>query len=229
MISFVSSRLCVNFRITAIYFMAALTASIPMTYGQVPNVKFESLTISVRTDIRGFQGPKPAHGDFIEYSVTGQSFLPDGIDLKIPVGPMDFKTVDSLLTNPYTTLLASLHVDKVSEKAGRIALSAPECRESIMAMLEDASSEKINQATQKLMEGVEGIRLLLLIKDEQSGRSYAYYRLVKSAGNTSGPVYIRSFENIHGLYFTSCAPIDNPMPLNIWNALISGKESYAVK
>ncbi len=209
-------------------FISALFISIQLAYCQIPEVKLDPLTVSIRTDTRGFQGAKPKDEEFVKYSLLGQRFLPDGIDLRIPTEPIETSNLASILTNPYATLLASLYVDKVSEKAGRLALSTPGCKESITALLEDVSFEEFSKATQKLMEGVGSVKLLLLVEDEQSGRLYAYYRLIKPNGNKGGPIYIRSFENINDMYFVSCSPIASPMPLNVWNALISGTEFYSI-
>lgn len=212
-----------------IWFMLVLCVSVQIASSQIPNFKLDPITASIRTDTRGFQGAKPKEEDFIKYSLVGQNFLPDGKNLKIPTDPIQTDSLASVITNPYTTLMVSLYVDKVSEKAGRIALTAPGCKESVVTMLEDASFEEFSKATQKLMEGVDSVNLLLLIKDDQTGRLYVYYRLNKSNGSAAGPVYIRSFESVNGLYFVSCSPIDSPMPLNVWNALISGEEFYSIR
>lgn len=207
-----------------------LSVSIQIAYSQIPNFELDPITALIRSDTRGFQGVKPKDEKFIKYSVLGQNFLPDGIILKIPTEPIQIDSFPSVITNPYTTLMASLYVDKVSDKVGRIALTTPGCKESITAMLEEISFKEFSEATKKIMEGVDSVNLLLLIKDDQSGRLYLFYRLNKSnTNNNAGPIYIRSFENVNGLYFVSCLPINSPMPLNIWNALITGAEFYSIR
>ncbi len=216
-------------RVLVVCFMIVLATLNQKVYGQIPTLQLDPLTISIKKDTRGFQGPKPTEGDFIEYLVSSQSFLPDGINLKIPIDPPDLDKLGSLLANPYVTLLTSLYIDKANEKLGRLALSAPDCKEPLIAMMNDASFEEFSKATQKLMEGVDTITLLLLVRDEVSERFYAYYRLSKPSENKLGPVYIRSLVNIGGVYFIGCSTIADPMPLNIWNALILGKDFYIIK